>query len=201
VTTARTVIRRLSCTIVALLLTAGVASAQVDQRLDSNVDESDDSSEYYEEYEDDEATPEDEESRGQGLDEITVTAQKRAQRLQDVPAAVTALTGAQLDESGVTQIQDLAFQVPNLHFGQVEGNAKITIRGVSAAEGSDQSTAFHVDGVLHQPPDRRLFAHVLRCPARRGVARSAGHPIWPQRNRRRDQCHLGTAHARVRDVR
>jgi len=82
-----------------------------------------------------------------GLETITVTAQKREQKLQDVPAAVSAITGEQLEEAGINQMQDIALQVPNLHWGQELGNARITIRGVSNAAGTDQATAFHIDGV------------------------------------------------------
>jgi iron complex outermembrane receptor protein len=85
--------------------------------------------------------------RFSGVENITVTAQKREQTLQEVPAAVSALSGQQLDQSGVTQIQDMSFQIPNMHWGQEDGSAKITIRGVSNAQGTDPATAFHIDGV------------------------------------------------------
>lgn len=85
--------------------------------------------------------------RHEGLETLTVTAQKRRQTLQEVPAAVTAISGGQLDEAGFTQMQDIASIVPNMHFGQETGSAKITIRGISNAQGTDQSTAFHMDGI------------------------------------------------------
>jgi len=82
-----------------------------------------------------------------GIETITVTAQKRSQNLQEVPAAVSAITRRQLDAAGITQIEDIQALVPNMHFGQERGEAKITIRGVSNAQGTDQSTAVHFDGV------------------------------------------------------
>ncbi len=92
-----------------------------------------------------------------GLETLTVTAQKRSQKLQEVPAAVTAISGGQLDDAGFTQMQDIASLVPNMHFGQEQGSAKITIRGVSNAQGTDQSTAVHIDGI-YQNRSRALTA-------------------------------------------
>ncbi len=83
-----------------------------------------------------------------GVEEITVTVQKRSQTLQKVPAAASALTGRQLDAAGVEQIQDLQSFVPNMHYGQERGEAKITLRGVANAQGTDQSTAVHTDGIF-----------------------------------------------------
>ncbi len=68
-----------------------------------------------------------------GIETITVTVQKRSQSLQEVPAAASAILGRQLDAAGITQVQDLHTLVPNMHYGQERGEAKITIRGVSNA--------------------------------------------------------------------
>jgi iron complex outermembrane receptor protein len=83
-----------------------------------------------------------------GIETITVTVQKRSQTLQEVPAAASAILGPQLDAAGITQIQDIQAFVPSMHFGQERGEAKITIRGVSNAQGTDQSTAVHTDGIF-----------------------------------------------------
>ena len=48
------------------------------------------------------------------IEEITVTAQKRAQSLQDVPIAITALTADQLQSAGVQDMSDISRQVPVL---------------------------------------------------------------------------------------
>jgi outer membrane receptor protein involved in Fe transport len=48
------------------------------------------------------------------LEEVVVTAQKRAQSLQDVPLAVSAMTGEGLLEAGINDIVDLSRQVPSL---------------------------------------------------------------------------------------
>ena len=83
-----------------------------------------------------------------GIETITVTVQKRSQTLQEVPAAASAILGQQLDAAGITQVQDIQVFVPSMHYGQERGEAKITIRGVSNAQGTDQSTAVHTDGIF-----------------------------------------------------
>ena len=82
-----------------------------------------------------------------GIETITVTVQKRSQSLQQVPAAASAILGQQLDSAGITHLQDIQALVPSMHFGQERGEVKITIRGVSNAQGTDQSTAVHIDGI------------------------------------------------------
>ena len=46
------------------------------------------------------------------IDEVVVTATKRAESLQDVPIAVTALTGQALEELGITNFADYVMQLP-----------------------------------------------------------------------------------------
>lgn len=47
-----------------------------------------------------------------GIGDIVVTARRREERLQDVPVAITALSGAQLQERGVAKLEDIRFQAP-----------------------------------------------------------------------------------------
>lgn len=67
-----------------------------------------------------------------GLDEIIVTATKRAENLQDVPLAVSAITADQLKKQGVFETSDLGGSAPNLQvsspYGQQQPN--FSIRGV-----------------------------------------------------------------------
>lgn len=66
------------------------------------------------------------------LEEVVVTAQKRAQSLQDVPVAVSALDGDLLLESGATDLLNLQILVPSLTMEQNKGPgfATFRIRGV-----------------------------------------------------------------------
>jgi iron complex outermembrane receptor protein len=79
------------------------------------------------------------ENSSNGLSEIIVTAQKRMERLVDVPLAVTVLTGDSLRETNDVKLEDYFAQVPGLVFndqrftGQVNG---VAIRGLNSASGS-----------------------------------------------------------------
>jgi iron complex outermembrane recepter protein len=85
-------------------------------------------------------------------DVVIVTATRRATGLQDVPVAVTALSTAQLANSGVRNIQDLSQLAPSLNVPQSENSASVTarIRGVGTQgsnPGLESSVGVFVDGV------------------------------------------------------
>lgn len=83
-----------------------------------------------------------------GLEEITVTAQKISQSLQDTPLAISAVTGDMLQARGTTNVSEL--QIPNVTFGQFKADSQITIRGIGNENltiGGDPGVAFHQDGV------------------------------------------------------
>jgi iron complex outermembrane receptor protein len=58
---------------------------------------------------------------GDKLDEITVTAQRREEKLQDVPISMSAVTGATLENLGFTSFNDYAGLIPNLSVGTGAG--------------------------------------------------------------------------------
>ena len=73
------------------------------------------------------------------LEETVVTAQKREQNLQDVPLAVTAFTGAQMNAMGVQESFDIATFTPGVHIsGNLAGqNTQFSIRGVTQNDFND----------------------------------------------------------------
>ncbi|PCI46073.1 MAG: TonB-dependent receptor [Alphaproteobacteria bacterium] len=73
------------------------------------------------------------------LEEITVTAQKRQQNLQDVGMAISAFSGGMLDRMGITQSSEVADLVPGVHIsGNLAGqNTQFTIRGVTQNDFND----------------------------------------------------------------
>jgi iron complex outermembrane recepter protein len=85
-------------------------------------------------------------------DEIVVTAQKRAERLQDVPLAVSAVSAAQLTDAGIASATDLRFVAPSVNYGS-SANTRgegLQIRGVGTqifGDGVEQSVGVVVDGV------------------------------------------------------
>jgi iron complex outermembrane recepter protein len=93
------------------------------------------------------------ESTSSGLDEIVVTAQKKSENIQDVPIAITAITGEQLESKGIRSLDEVAFRVPNLSFRNTSDIklSPISLRGVSAATrsaGQDPSVATYIDEVF-----------------------------------------------------
>lgn len=90
---------------------------------------------------------------GDGSDEIIVTARKQAEKLQDVPIAVTAISNAGLEARGVGSVTDLNQIAPNLQFTPGQGgNGAIApfIRGVGENDfiiTSDPAVGTYFDGV------------------------------------------------------
>lgn len=94
------------------------------------------------------------------VDEIVVTANKRSQSVQDVAAAVSALSGETLEQRGITDAAGLQFAVPGLEVGTLRvGGTYITIRGVGLNQGSP-GVAVHVDGVYQSESSMADLAQV-----------------------------------------
>lgn len=77
------------------------------------------------------------------LEEITVTAQKREQSIQDVGITITAYSGLQLKELGFEDSIDIARMTPGMHISGNNGGQKtlFTIRGVNQNDFNDQTEA------------------------------------------------------------
>jgi len=85
---------------------------------------------------------------------IIVTAEKRSQRIEDVPLAVSVLSGKDAVDRGVASFTDLVNEIPGLSINYAFGGANyglITIRGIGGADdykpNGAPSVALHVDGV------------------------------------------------------
>jgi iron complex outermembrane recepter protein len=104
-----------------------------------------------------------------GLEEVIVTAQKRAETEQSVPLSMTTFNAAALQQKEITEFFDYATKVPNLGFamtGDGVGTARtISIRGISG----DNVTGFYIDDTpLPDSIDPRILdvarIEVLRGP-------------------------------------
>ncbi len=88
-----------------------------------------------------------------GLQEIIVTAQKREQSMQDVPIAITALTGDALATNRVTTVSDLTGLAPGVIVRTAAGGSQLpsfSIRGAisyGVVPGSDKQVSIYIDGV------------------------------------------------------
>lgn len=85
----------------------------------------------------------------QQLEEVIVTAQKRAESLQDVPISVSAIQGEKIQDAGIPNMAALADYVPNLHIADAPVNTNIYMRGVGSGnnQGFEQSVGMYIDGV------------------------------------------------------
>ena len=86
-----------------------------------------------------------------GLETVLVTARQRVENLQDIPISVTAISGAQLTNQGVTNVQELSSLAPSIVVTAL--NPRVTtfaIRGLgnnAASDGLSGSVGTYVDGV------------------------------------------------------
>ena len=85
--------------------------------------------------------------------EIIITAQKRAERLEDVPVAVTVVTGDQLVGDFLTNTADLQRITPTLTFGEGSspGTSSIKLRGIGTTvfdQNVEPTVSVVVDGVV-----------------------------------------------------
>lgn len=103
-------------------------------------------------------------SQGQALaaeaaafEEIMVTAQRRVQKLQDVPISISAFSGEALREMGALRVQNVADMTPNVYFNPLNSirNTKVVMRGINSdanSIGVDQAAGVYVDGVYMGRP-------------------------------------------------
>ena len=83
------------------------------------------------------------------LEEVIVTATKRAVGMQDVPIALSVVSGEKISEQGISSLEDLAIFMPNVHIAEAGGGDQIFIRGVGSGVnyGFEQSVGTFIDGV------------------------------------------------------
>jgi outer membrane receptor protein involved in Fe transport len=83
-----------------------------------------------------------------GLEEIVVTAQKRAESLQDVPVAVQAIGTERLEELNVQKFEDYVKYLPNVSYeGNGPGNSLVYMRGVASGGDGNHSASLPSVGI------------------------------------------------------
>ncbi len=125
----------LATTVAAIALTSGTAFAQ-----DSQADQS-----------------------ASQVDDIVVTARKREERLQDVPIAVTAVTGETLEREQINLVKDVAALTPGLNISSdAVGRAFLSIRGVGTTliDTVQPGVGIFIDGI-YQPNTSYLNSPVV----------------------------------------
>jgi iron complex outermembrane recepter protein len=108
------------------------------------------------------------------VEEVIVTAQKRAENIQDVPLSIMAMTGDQLAKQGVTDVAGLERVIPNLRLDNIAQSAGLTVRirgfGASSNAAIDPSVAPYIDGAYIPRPGAMLtsFLDVANVEVLRG---------------------------------
>jgi iron complex outermembrane receptor protein len=95
-----------------------------------------------------------------GVDDIVVTAQRKSERLQDVPISINAISGDDLSAQGISDSFGLSAIVPGLSITRVGNVATPYLRGVgsnAANPNNEASVATYVDGIYYAAP----FANLL----------------------------------------
>jgi iron complex outermembrane receptor protein len=81
------------------------------------------------------------------LDEVTVSAQKREENIQDLPFSISAFSTAQVQAYGMTNVRDLKTIVPNLNAANPgDGRNVVSVRGITTTS-YDPAVATYIDGV------------------------------------------------------
>ena len=83
------------------------------------------------------------------LEEIVVTATKRAESIQDVPVSVSAISAEQMETLGITDMEDLSLYIPNFEINSVAVVPNLYIRGMGGGltHSIEQSVGRFIDDV------------------------------------------------------
>jgi iron complex outermembrane recepter protein len=99
------------------------------------------------------------------LQEIIVTAEKRSSTVQDTPISITALSGDQLQQQGVTGIQGIVQSVPGLSMRTSgPGQSELEMRGLSSSGGASPTVGFYLDDYPVTAPAASLVGKVVIDP-------------------------------------
>jgi iron complex outermembrane receptor protein len=101
-------------------------------------------------------------SRSPGeVEEVIVTAQRREERLQDVPIAISVITASAARARGINNTADLAQSVPGLMMTKTASESTPTLRGVGSnliAAGDENTVSTYVNGILQISPNSSIFS-------------------------------------------
>src|SRR6185437_5698025 len=88
----------------------------------------------------------------QDLQEIVVTAEKRESTVQKTPISMTAISGADLQAQGVSDMTSVAQQVPGISFKPSgPGQTEFEMRGLTSTGGESPTVGFYLDDAVLTP--------------------------------------------------
>ena len=89
------------------------------------------------------------------IEEVTVTARKRDESLQEVPIAITVFTEQTIERAGIQRPADFIALMPNVTIVDTAnvGDTQVSIRGIVSTRDAESTFAYVVDGVLSTNPN------------------------------------------------
>jgi outer membrane receptor protein involved in Fe transport len=108
----------------------------------------------------------------EALEEITVTARKVAESLQEAPLSVVVLTGDVMADQGISRVEELVSYVPNFAMSETGIGTNLYVRGIGSGinQGFEQSVGMYVDGIYYGRAQltRAPFMDMAQAEALRG---------------------------------
>lgn len=112
------------------------------------------------------ATVTDPNASSNALQEIVVTAEKRAGSVQETPISLTAISGADLTAQGISSPEDALRQVPGVALADAgPGQTEYSIRGLSSVGPAVATVGFYLDDAPMTPPTGAQNGHVVVDPS------------------------------------
>ena len=92
---------------------------------------------------------------GFAIEEVVVTARKRAENLQEVPIAISAIDATTIERAGIERAGDYISLIPNVTLVDTAnvGDTQVSIRGIVSTRDAESTFAYVVDGVLSTNPN------------------------------------------------
>jgi outer membrane receptor protein involved in Fe transport len=88
----------------------------------------------------------------EALNEIVVTAEKRESTVQRTPISITAISGAELQAQGISDMLSVAQQVPGISFKTSgPGQTEFEMRGLTSTGGESPTVGFYLDDAVLTP--------------------------------------------------
>ncbi len=99
------------------------------------------------------------------IEEVVVTAEKRKSTVQGTPLSITALSGRQLQQQGITTISQVVDTTPGISMrSSGPGQTELEARGLSSSGGSSPTVGFYLDETPLTPPAASLNGKVVIDP-------------------------------------
>ncbi len=92
---------------------------------------------------------------GLAIEEIVVVARKRAENLQEVPIAISAIDESTIQRAGIQRAGDYVGLIPNVTLVDTAnvGDTQLSIRGIISTRDAESTFAYVVDGILSTNPN------------------------------------------------